>query len=72
MDVLTRIEIQTSKTNGRVNKLELWRSLIVGGAVVIVACGAIFAKLYVKDVSRKTAQEVLTTLESNYQLNINK
>lgn len=28
--VLARIECQTTKTNGRVNKLEAWRSLLVG------------------------------------------
>ena len=33
-DALIRIESQTIKTNGRVNKLENWRSLLVGGYVV--------------------------------------
>lgn len=33
---LIRIETQTTKTNGRVNKLEQWQSYIKGGLAVIV------------------------------------
>ncbi len=32
---LDRIEAQTIRTNGRVNKLENWQSLIIGGASII-------------------------------------
>ncbi len=31
---LARIEAQTLKTNGRVNKLENWRSMLVGAWIV--------------------------------------
>lgn len=68
--VLSRIETQTTKTNGRVNRLELWRSLIIGGCIVVVGFGAIFAKLYIQDIARKTAQEVLTGIDQNYQVRI--
>ena len=32
---LDRIEHQTTKTNGRVNNLENWRSLLLGGWAII-------------------------------------
>lgn len=35
IDFLRRIEAQTVKTNGRVNKLEAWRALLIGGWVVV-------------------------------------
>ena len=34
-DTLERIETQTTKTNGRVNKLENWRSYLLGGIAII-------------------------------------
>ena len=39
MEVLNRIEVQTTKTNGRVGKLENWRSYNTGAIVVIVLIG---------------------------------
>lgn len=34
-EMLTRIETQTTKTNGRVNKLESWKSLLIGGWIIV-------------------------------------
>jgi len=36
---------QTTKTNGRVGRLEEWRSRILGGFAVLVALFTIYAKL---------------------------
>jgi len=34
---LKEIKEQTKRTNGRVNKLEVWRGIITGGLIVISA-----------------------------------
>lgn len=49
-DQLNRIENQTTKTNGRVSKLENWRSYVVGAVavltlIVLPAIGWILSKL---------------------------
>lgn len=81
---LEKIEIQTVKTNGRVNRLEedssvgkghldslrLWRNLLVGGGIVIAACGIAFLKLYEQSVIAKASDEVVATLEEKYNLEI--
>lgn len=72
MTVLERIETQTMKTNGRVNKLELWRNIIIGGGLVIMACGTLFARLYVQDIARTTAEQVVQNINSNWDVKIQK
>lgn len=81
---LEKIEIQTVKTNGRVNRLEedntvtkahldslrLWRNLLIGGGIVIAACGVAFLKLYQESVIRDSADEVVAQLGAKYDLNI--
>lgn len=42
---LNRIETQTTKTNGRVTNLELWRSYIAGGVAVAIVMLGIIIKL---------------------------
>jgi hypothetical protein len=45
--VIERIEEQTTKTNGRVSKLEAWKTRILGGcAVITFLVTAIWAVLF--------------------------
>lgn len=69
-ETLSRIEAQTTRTNGRVTKLELWRSLLIGGSIIIFACGAAFAKLYIQAISRQTAHEVVDTINKTYNVEV--
>ena len=81
---LEKIEIQTVKTNGRVNSLEkdndvtkshldslrLWRNLLIGGGIVISIGGIAFLKLYEASVIEKASNQVLADLEANYNIEI--
>lgn len=81
---LEKIEIQTVKTNGRVNQLEkdyptvhehidslrLWRNLLIGGGIVLSALGIGFLKLYQESVINSSAEKVVSLLESKYNLEI--
>lgn len=35
-ETVERIEAQTTRTNGRVNKLELWRSMLIGAWIISI------------------------------------
>ncbi len=39
MEVLERIEAQTTKTNGRVSRLENWKSYINGSTAIVASLG---------------------------------
>lgn len=45
---LTRIEVQTTKTNGRVDKLENWRNYIVGAIAILTFLIPIAINAYLK------------------------
>lgn len=47
ISALDRIEKQTIRTNGRVSKLESWRSYIAGSLAVIGLCGVLISYIYV-------------------------
>lgn len=56
-DTLERIEEQTKKTNGRVSRLENWRSYITGGLAVV---GIVIALvIYIFNSSMQTVQAEL-------------
>lgn len=52
------IKIQTQKTNGRVSKLEFWRSVIIWGFGVILAL-AVPIGMFIKSQIRQTVVDVL-------------
>jgi len=54
-EVLELIKIQTTKTNGRVNKLEWWRSgLIWAGGIVGTIC-LMFIPIFLKEMKEQRA-----------------
>lgn len=92
---LEKIEIQTVKTNGRVNRLEedhgklvnsyeasrkhidslrLWRNLLIGGGIVIGSIGiatiTLFLTTYRKNLIYETSEQVVSTIEAKYDINI--
>lgn len=61
-DVLTALkDIKTNTGDLRkdVDNLKLWQKLVIGGGIVVVAGGSLFARLYIKDIARQTALEVI-------------
>lgn len=50
-ETLSRIEIQTEKTNGRVTSLENWRWFIAGGLVIIGFAVPLFYSFFITRLS---------------------
>lgn len=59
---LDRIELQTCKTNGRVSKLESWKSYVTGAVAIITIFGGAFIGLVVYVYNMK-----LGTIDSNVE-----
>ena len=53
MKELSEIKVQTLRTNGRVNKLEMWRALTTGAIIII---STVVIPLVVYAFNTKTAQ----------------
>lgn len=74
-DRLDKIDDKQAKANGRTGKLEMRQYMMLGAFAVLMAIGALFAKLYVQDIARKTstvtAQMVVQSLYNDYQTKIN-
>lgn len=77
-DSLYRIEQQTIKTNGRVNKLESWRSLLVG-AWFVAYCMVIPLSIYIyldnmnylKEIIQQNSGAIVNINSTLNSLNIN-
>lgn len=76
-EILLRIEVQTTKTNGRVNKLEWWRTAVV--FLVTTICGAMmfvapYAVGVIKDEINYSVNDSVTTswnkVLSDYNINV--
>ena len=60
VNVLKDIKTNTGDLRKDVDSLKLWQRLVIGGGIVVVAVGALFAKLYIQDISRKTVETALS------------
>jgi len=58
---LDRIELQTKKTNGRVNGLENWRSYVAGGLAVITIVGLPMLWILITDVKELRESKVISS-----------
>ena len=69
---LTRIELQTTKTNGRVDSLENHRSYLWGAFTILTLLGGTIIYLSVMAIDNKikdSVQQVLASYEITYEEN---
>lgn len=57
--VLKDIKSNTGDLRKDVDNLKLWQKLVIGGGIVVITFGAVFANLYIKSIARDTALEIL-------------
>lgn len=68
-DIVTRVETQTTRTNGRVDGLEKWQDRVIGGMavltlVVVPMLGwALYTIVTIKDIVHESVDEALSAYE---------
>lgn len=59
---LSKVEVQTTKTNGRVNSLENWRELLIGGgAIMVLIVLPLISYIFITEI--KTVQREINLLQ---------
>ena len=61
---------RTSKNEERIEKLEMWRSYLLGAFVVASAVGLYVLKTYTTNITNETSQKVISILEDKYNVEI--
>lgn len=70
MKELSEISAHVQKTNGRVKKLEIWRAGIAGGLAVIMVVGGYFIVTIRENLKDEVSKQVVSELESRYDMSI--
>lgn len=68
--MLEKIFIQATKTNGRVNKLEWWKSALVWGFGTLVALAAPLGYIVKSEIQKEVHDSVVSVLE-DYNITVN-
>lgn len=68
--VLEKILAQVMKTNGRVNKLEWWKSALIWGFGTLVALAAPIGYIVKTEIENEVHNSITSTLD-NYNITVN-
>ena len=63
--IITRMDKNISNTNGRVKKLELWKSFLLGSWAVISVIMPLFFYLYIQEIKHEISSEITAQIEKN-------
>jgi hypothetical protein len=66
-EILKRIDVATQKTNGRVSRLEFWRSAIIWGSSALWGIMVLIAPFIVTTVLRNMQESIQTSVQEQMQ-----